>query len=224
LAVRMFHEEADITVHVLLDCSASMAVPAAARLVFAKRLAAAVAYIALANLDRVSVQTFSTGLGAALAPTRGKARVFKVFRFLAARTPEAGTYFANAARAFVARTKRSGPAVVITDGYDPEGIERGVDTLRHHGFDPFVIELVDPDEAKDDWAGDLELVDAETGDVRVVTMTRDTLDGYRSRRAARSAALARALREKQVRHLALNIHTPLPDAIMELLRHGGLFA
>ncbi|MEZ4256914.1 MAG: DUF58 domain-containing protein [Polyangiales bacterium] len=81
LAVRMFHEEADITVHVLLDCSASMAVPSAARLVFAKRLAAAVAYIALANLDRVSVQTFSTGLGAALAPTRGKARVFKVFRF-----------------------------------------------------------------------------------------------------------------------------------------------
>ena len=71
-----------MTVHVLVDASASMDFGAPNKLDFARRAGAALAYLGLANLDRVSVAFLGDGRATMLRPLRGKARVFEVFGFL----------------------------------------------------------------------------------------------------------------------------------------------
>ena len=82
LLIRLFEEEEDLSVYVIVDTSRSMEMGSPAKLDYAKRIAAALSYVALANLDRVSVLGFSDQMKSRLAPTRGKNRIFKVFEFL----------------------------------------------------------------------------------------------------------------------------------------------
>ena len=98
LFVKLFVEEEDVTVHVLVDASASMDFGTPNKLDFARRAAAALAYLGLAHLDRVSVAFLGEGHATHAPPLRGKARVFEVFGFLAAPRSERLTGLAAAAR------------------------------------------------------------------------------------------------------------------------------
>ena len=60
LFIKLFVEEEDVNVHVLLDASASMHHGAPDKLLFARRAAAALAYVGLASYDRVSLAVLHT--------------------------------------------------------------------------------------------------------------------------------------------------------------------
>ena len=110
--------------------------------------------------------------------TRGKARIFKVFRFLKELEPEGQTNLEDALKTFVAQNKRRGLVVLASDLYDPHGFERGINVLRYNKFDPFVVHIVDKEEAKPKLAGDVLLYDCETGDEREVTVTAKVLERF----------------------------------------------
>ncbi len=98
LFVKLFVEEEDVTVHVLVDASRSMDYGEPNKLDFARRSAAALAYVALANHDRVSVAFLGEGRVSALRPLRGKARAVELFRFLGTPRTERLTGLAAASR------------------------------------------------------------------------------------------------------------------------------
>lgn len=222
LLLRLFEEEEDLSVYVLLDTSASMDFGAPTKLLYGKRLAAALAYVALASLDRVSVATFSDAIGARLPPTRGKSRIFRVFEFLRGARADGRTGIEAAMRTFAAQNKRRGLAIVISDLYDPAGFERGLDALRFARFEPFVIQLVDPGEARPPLHGDVRLVDRETGEVREVTVTPRVLERYAAAHAAYLAEVASYCAKKQVPHVVVETSTPWDEAVLGVLRRGGL--
>lgn len=222
LLLKLFQEEEDLSVYVLLDTSASMEFGTPSKLTYGKRIAAALAYVALSSLDRVSVLTFSDVIGARLPPTRGKSRIFKVFDFLRAAPPEGSTGIEAAMRAFGAQHKRRGVAIVISDLYDPAGFERGIDALRYARFEPFVIQLVDPGEARPPLHGDVRLVDRETGEVREVTVTPRVLERYAAAHAAYLQGIASYCAQKQVPHVTIETSTPWDEAVLTVLRRGGL--
>lgn len=63
LALRLFQEEEDLTIEVLVDASASMSVGSPPKLDLALQIGAALAYVGLANLDRVAVTTLGDASG-----------------------------------------------------------------------------------------------------------------------------------------------------------------
>jgi uncharacterized protein (DUF58 family) len=134
LLLRLYEEEEDLSVYVLLDVSRSMSFGTPRKIDYGKKLAAALAYIALANLDRVSLLTFSDEVVGRIAPTRGKNRIFKAFEFLRPIEAEGRTGTADAMRTFVAQNKRRGVAILISDLYDPQGFEGGINALRFARF------------------------------------------------------------------------------------------
>ena len=73
LFLKLFLEEQDLTVHILVDASASMAEGEPAKDLFAKKLAAALGYIGLVNNNRVTLSLSPTGCAAQLANMRGAA-------------------------------------------------------------------------------------------------------------------------------------------------------
>lgn len=226
LLVRLFQEEEDLSVYVLVDTSRSMALGGEdgrpRKIDYAKRLAAAIAYVALGNLDRVSVLTFSDALGARLPSTRGKARIFRVFSFLRAASPDGRTGIADAMRTFVAHHPRRGLAIVISDLYDPAGFEQAIDVLRYARFEPVVLHLWDPTEARPPLHGDVRLVDTETGEARDVTVTARVLERYAAAHDAYRRRIEAYCRDKQVPYAGLSTSTPWDEAMLALLRRGGV--
>jgi len=63
LFIKLYVEEEDVTIHFLLDASASMASGHPSKLLFAKRAAAALGYIGLASEDKVAITSLGGRAG-----------------------------------------------------------------------------------------------------------------------------------------------------------------
>lgn len=180
LLLKRFQEEEDLHLYVLLDCSRSMGFGNPPKFDLARQVAAALAYIALADLDRVALVAFADRVLQDFPLSRGKARILGVMKFLEnLEATGTATNLSELVTAFVHRPQRRGLAVVISDLYDPAGFERGLDLLRHHRYEPHVIQLYDRTEAEPTVLGDVELVDCESGAVKKITVTEKNLRQYR---------------------------------------------
>ncbi|HLQ46451.1 MAG TPA: DUF58 domain-containing protein, partial [Planctomycetaceae bacterium] len=180
LLLKRFQEEEDLHVYLLLDCSRSMAFGSPPKFDLARQVVAALAYIALADLDRVAVIAFGKDVLADFPLTRGKDRILSLLRFLEDLTPEeADTDLARVFQGFTQRPQRRGLAVVVSDFFDPQGFERGLDLLRYRHYEPHIVQLVDRLEAEPNLLGELELVDIESETGQKVTITETALKKYR---------------------------------------------
>ena len=222
LLVRLFEEEEDLSVYVILDTSRSMGMGTPAKLTYAKKIAAALGYVALANLDRVSVLSFDAKMEQRLAPTRGKNRIFKVFDFLRGLRANGQTNLQDSMRTFAAQNKRRGVAILISDLYDPAGFEDGINQLRYAKFEPYVIQIFDPAELNPPLHGDVRLIDRETGNFREVTITPRVLERYKAAHEAYRKEIADFCGKKQVAYHALKTDVPFDEAVLNILRAGGL--
>jgi uncharacterized protein (DUF58 family) len=226
LLLRLYEEEEDLAIYLIVDTSGSMAFGAdgrggGAKLRYAKKVCAALAYVGLANLDRVSIVSTSDHVMARMQETRGKARIFKVFRFLRELEPSGVTDLGDALKAFVAQNKRRGLAVLISDLYDPKGFERGINVLRYNKFDPFVVHVVDPSEARPALNGDVLLYDCETGEEREVTVTAKVLRRFEEVHRAYVAEIARFCATHQVSYIEADVKVPFDELILRVFRRGG---
>ena len=225
LLLRLFEEEEDLAIYLIVDASTSMGFPGgdshAAKLRYAKRVAAALAYVGLANLDRVSLSSTTDKVMGRMPQTRGKARIFKVFRFLKELKPDGQTNLEDALKSFVAQNKKRGLVVLASDLYDPHGFERGINVLRYNKFDPFVVHVVDKQEAKPKLAGDVLLYDCETGDEREVTVTAKVLERFEHAYKEYLEEIERFCSSKQVPYIQADVSVPFDDLILRVFRRGG---
>ncbi len=221
LLLRLFEEEEDLYIYLLLDVSDSMLMGTPAKLTYGMQVAAALSYVGLANLDRVCLITLSDGLKDRLPPARGKGRIFKVFEFLRSARHGGQTKLALSMRSFVHQNKRRGLTVLISDFYDPLGYTDAINMLRYNHFEPFAIQIIDPLEAKPKVKGDLELIDCETGDTRAITVTPRLLEAYIQAHETYCRDLAEFCTTRQVPLFRAQTDVPFDDLILRIFRKGG---
>jgi uncharacterized protein (DUF58 family) len=221
LFLRLFEEEEDLYIYFLLDCSRSMQIGESTKWDYAKKVAAALGYIGLSNLDRVSIIPFSSKLDGRLPPSRGKAQIFKIFDFLRALEAGEHTSLEDAFSTFVAQNKRRGIAVVLSDFYDPRGFEDGLNKLRYYKFEPIVIHIYDERELNPTIQGELQLVDVETGDMRELTLTPEVIKEYREAFFEFSSELEDYCTKKQVLYFRVPIQEAFDELVLRVFRAGG---
>jgi uncharacterized protein (DUF58 family) len=221
LLVRLYEEEEDLAIYFILDTSASMAFGDGRKLRYAKKVCAALAYVGLANLDRVTMVTTSDRVMERMPETRGKARIFKAFRFLREVKAEGTTDLGDAMKTFVAQNKRRGLAVLVSDLYDPRGFEKGINVLRYNKFDPFVVHVTDPGEGKPRLNGDVLVYDCETGDEREVTVTAKVLSLFGEAYAEYVATIDRFCATHQVPYVTASVDVAFDELILRVFRRGG---
>jgi uncharacterized protein (DUF58 family) len=222
LLLRLFEEEEDLYIYILVDVSDSMSIGSPLpKLHYAMQVGAALTYVGLANLDRVAIVPFGDRIMDRLAPSRGKNRIFRVFQFL--RSCEIGgqTELADCMKDFVAQNKRRGLAVVISDFYDPKGFEQGINTLRYNKFEPFVLQVYDQREADPPLHGDLTLVDCETGDTREVTVSRSLLEQYKRAHASYCKELEAYCTKYAMPFFRTHTGIPFDQLVLKIFRSGG---
>ena len=186
--LRLFEEMEDLPVYLMPDLSASAYVAEtgagnaelAPRAHAGLRCAMALAAIALGQHDSVGVFPFSNDVRVAIRPQSGAGRLVTFAKVLATLGPDSDvasrqTDIAQSLKKFGAMNLRSGLLVLISDFFDPAGIEAITKALGRTRHRLLLVQLVrkgdrSPDPAH--MAGDLRLVDAETGDAQNLSITK----------------------------------------------------
>ena len=218
LFVKLFIEEEDVTVTLLLDASASMTSGQPSKLTFAKRAAAALGYIALASEDRIVVSALTGRVARRRAAMRGSGRVFRLLADLSAIEPAAGTTdLVAAARHAGAQLHGRGVIVLLSDLLDP-GADRVIRELAATGSELVVLHILSPDELDPALEGDLRLVDTETGDRVDITADLATIDAYKARLTAWKAGFADTAAKRRASYVDLASDVNLADLMFAELR------
>lgn len=220
--IKLFVEEEDLTVHLLLDTSASMDWGEPHKLTYAIRVAGALGYIALSGLDRVTVTALGTK-AATLSPRRGKAQANALFRFLQEITPSGRIDLAAALRTYATTTRPVGPLLLLSDLMD-EGWADGLRALGAQGFDVTVLHLLAPQEVNPILAGDLKLLDVETNHAVEITADFDLLQRYRASLTAWQGKLQRFCTARAMHYVPVETAIPFADLLFSLLRRRGVLA
>jgi uncharacterized protein (DUF58 family) len=214
LFLKLFHEEGDVCLYLLVDASASMGFGSPSKLVYAMRVAAALGYIALANLDRVSAVVLRGDRCAGLDLLKGKQQIFKIFRFLEGQRPEGRTSLHKALRAFGGESRHAGQVVLLSDLMDESGAVDGLKYLDYRGFEIQLIQVLSPEEMDPTVEEGSTVVDSETGEVVPVR----SLAGYAAGRDAFLKALGEQCAEAGIPYLLANTATPFEDLVLRRLR------
>ena len=218
LFVKLFIEEEDVTITLLIDASASMASGRPEKLLFAKRAAAALGYIGLASEDRVAVSALGGRASRRQTPLRGSGRVFRLLSNLSAIQPATGpTDLVAAARHAAAQLHGRGVVVLMSDLLDPAA-DRVIRELAATRSELIVLHVLSPDELDPPLEGDLRLVDSESGEGVDVTADLATLDAYRTRLAEWKQGLADLAARRRASYVDLATDVPLNDLIFAELR------
>jgi uncharacterized protein (DUF58 family) len=220
LFLKLFVEEEDLNVYILLDASKSMDFGSPTKLLYGKRIAAALSYIALCNFDRVGLAALSDGAAATLRPKRGKGSAISIFRYLESIRPSGPTCMAEAIRDFSLRTSQPGLVIVISDFFDPES-RVALNSLVSRKFDVMVLHLLDEEEVKPTIVGDLLLVDSEAGGKREVTITPSLLKRYRQRFAEFCKEIEDYCTQYGCSYIRVTNGTPFEEFILNYLRQRG---
>ncbi len=222
LLLKRFQEEQDLNVYLMLDCSRSMGFGDPPKFDLARHLIAALAYIALADLDRITVLAFSEKIVNEFPLTRGKARILPLMRFLEKlKVTGHNTNLGRSAQGLIHRNNRPGLAVVVSDLFDEHGFEAGLDQLRYRRFDGHVIQLFDPKEADPALLGDVEMVDVETESLRKVTVTEKNVRKYKELFAEHQSSVRTYCRNYEIGCTQTPATIPFDDLVLRMMRESG---
>jgi uncharacterized protein (DUF58 family) len=222
LYIKLFAEEEDLHVYLLIDTSRSMDHGSPNKLDFVKRLAASLSYVALASLDRVAIASYGAGTSMMLAPRRGKHTIFAVIEFLEALRANGSTSLVKTVKELVARRWRPGVIIVITDGLDPNGCVEPLDRLIYHSFQPMVIQVLAPDELAPDLRGDLELVDCEFATAVEVSINDRARRQYQVRLRELLDDIEHTCRRRRVPYVLARSDAPLDSLLLRYLRQAQM--
>lgn len=221
LFVKLFVEEEDVTVHVLVDASRSMDYGEPNKLDAARRAAAALAYLGLASMDRVSIAFLGDGRADGLRPLRGKRRTLELFRFLSEPRGDRLTGLAAAARDYVSRIRGSGPLILISDLMDP-GYLDALRDLASTRSQLSVLHLLAPDELDPEVPADARLVDNETGHGIEVSGGGDLVERYGARLAEWQAEIGSFVARRGGAYVTVRSDHDLADLLFDVLRRRGV--
>ena len=217
LFLKLFVEEEDLYVYLIVDASRSMDFGHPGKLLYARRIAAALSYIALSNLDRVGLAVLSGPTAHTLSPKRGKQSAAAIFDWLGSIRAGGDTQLSASLRDFSLRTPQPGLAIVVSDFLDKD-YRKALSTLVSRKFEVTVFHLLDQDEVKPPAVGDLLLIDCETDERREITVTQTLLRKYQQRLAEFCGGLESCCSRYGCNYVRITNQSPFEDLILSYLR------
>jgi uncharacterized protein (DUF58 family) len=220
--LRLFVAEEELPLSLFVDLSGSMDWGKPNKAETARRLAGALAYVALAALDRVRLTVFATGPTSGGTPYRGRRAAAQLFARL--QSFPAGGVTNYEKLVWPIGRQRPGMTVFITDGLGEPSIDPALTALQRAQQEGAVLQLLAPQELALDWTGDVRLRDAETGLEREFTATPLTQGSYLRALAQRTDQIETAAHRRGLRFARLSTAEPIDEMVQITLRRIGLLA
>lgn len=216
--VKVFHEERELTVMLLLDLSGSHLFGTRGR--FKRELLAEVAgmlaFLAIRTNDKVGAILFSAGVEKYIPPQKGAAHVWRLIKEIFTYEPRDLTTAIDSVLVYLNRVvKRHAIVFLISDCMDT-GFDRSLQlTARKH--DLTIIRVRDPAEMDLPEVGYVRLRDPETGRLALInTNSRRVRDGWRAHRQEMDDALSGLLKRAGVDLVDLTTDGPVAEPLARL--------
>ncbi|MCD4823488.1 MAG: DUF58 domain-containing protein [Phycisphaerae bacterium] len=222
LFMKLFMEEQDLTVHVLLDVSGSMATGEPTKDLAARRLAAALSYVSLVNNNRVTLSAFCDGLTGQMPNMRGRIYLPQMAEFLLSAEADGPSDFDKACRQATATRQGSGVMIVISDFLLKEGYENALRQLISRNYELYVVQMLSPQERSPEISGDLRLLDCEDYDVAEITLNAALMKSYKRTLAGFCNSLRDFCTARGARYLPAVSSDPVEKLVLNSLRRLGL--
>ncbi len=222
LFIRLFMEEEDLHLYLLIDNSLSMDFGTPTKLQYAKQMAAALGFIGLVNMDRVVVEAFNDRLTQSLPPSRGRRSLWRLMDFLQKVEPAGPSDLRRALRTFSLKCSGKGIVILLSDLMDKGGYEDALRYLVARQLDIYVVQILSQEEIEPEIVGDLRLTDIEDDDVAEITVTGPLLRRYKQNLAAYRAALHEFCSRRGIAYLFTSNQVPFERLVLTYLRQRGL--
>lgn len=222
LFLKLFLEEEDLCVHIIVDCSASMAEGDPSKTHAARQLAAALGYIGLVNNNRVTLTAFAEGIIAQRTNLRGRHRLASLAELLLNVEASGVTEFERTARQLALSRQGKGITILISDFLIKDGYEQGLRYLIGRNYDLYAVQLLSPQELNPTFTGDLRLVDIEDDDTAEVTISAPLLKRYKATVEAYCARLQEFCTRRGIVYLGTASDTAVETLVLDYLRRRGL--
>jgi uncharacterized protein (DUF58 family) len=218
LLLKVFIAEEEMNVYLLVDTSRSMAEGAPPKIDYAKKVAAALGYIGLKNLDRVGGSSFASALQAPLTLGRGRKQILSLFRFLSKLSCEGETNLRSAIHSFTNLFPHPGLVIIVSDLFDPAGWRAGIEELAIKKYQLLVIHILDPQELNPEPWGDVALNDVESGRERRLFMDADMVRRFRAELTQYFREIETVCAAHRIDYLRTTTQTPFDEFVLQTLR------
>jgi uncharacterized protein (DUF58 family) len=241
LFLKMYEEEEELRVTIFLDTSESMSFGNPAKIEYAKKIAAALGYIALCNFDTVQVLPLANDddVGAhggapesapnerahrraPLRPVHGKRMALRFFQDIVQLPCEGKTTLNESLRCQALKARRAGVSILISDFLSPDGYEDGLKHLLARHNDIYTFHILAPEELKPSFLGDWRVVDSETGATTEVSISRGQLKKYQQTVNAFCQRLKEYCTQRGVNYLFTSTDQPFEDLMLKYIRRAGM--
>ena len=226
--IKLLEDEEDLALHILIDASASMNWPQGAedsdrhKFRHAQRLAAGLAWCALASNDRTRLSSVSAAGSATFGPLRGRGHSLRMLTFIEGLQPAGEVDLDAALREQALRSRRPGLFVLISDMLTTVSLTEALNALAAAGHELLLLHLLAPDEIEPPVTGDLRLIDVESGTAREVTIDAAMRTRYAQRLDDWRAQLRRTLLQGGGHYLSVSSEEPWERVILRDLRRLGV--
>jgi uncharacterized protein (DUF58 family) len=221
--VKVFEEEREMTVMLLVDMSASKGFGSKKQLKqdLVTELCAVLAFSAIQNNDKVGVIFFSDQVEKFIPPKKGKSHILMIIRELINFTPEhKGTNIKEALRYFTLAIKRRCTAFLISD-FLSEGFEDEL-KIANKKHDLIALQVYDQREVEMPNVGLVQLEDAESGQVRWFnTAKKKNRIAYKANGLRMHGQIKDQLKRSGVDHTRLATHESYIQPLMTLFKRRG---
>ena len=218
--VKVFEEERELTVMLVVDVSASGDFGTRERLKgeVAVEICALLAFSAIKNNDKVGLIIFSDHVEKFVPPRKGKRHVLRVLRELLYHRPEGRGTDIRAALDYLNHVQRKRAVTFLVSDFRDAGFEKSLAVAgRRH--DMIAVRVGDLREREIPPVGLLELEDPETGE-RLVVNTSDPRfrAGFRERSRSARQELDRTLRRGKVDVIDIETGEPYVRPLMRFFQ------
>jgi len=224
LFVKLFMEEQDLTLYLLLDTSASMGWGAGTKLKTARQLAAALGYMSLVNQEQVSAAAIGPDINGYLPVQRGRGAVTRLWGFIMEQEAAGNTDMNQALRQAGRFIRRPGITVLISDLLSPSGFQDGLNYLQHLGQQVVVLHVLEAGEMNPQLLGNYRLVDCETGLAKEVSITPMLLEAYREQVRQFIEGIRDFCRSREITYQAVGAEDDIEQLLLRSLRSAGVLA
>ena len=219
--LKLFVAEEELTIHLLVDNTASMDWGEPNKLLYARRAAGAFGYIALSSLDRVTVMAFGDGAARQLPGVRGKRGALPLFDFLQKLPAGAGGSLPAACRHYAQTAHNAGPLLLCSDLMDP-GWQDAIRALSTRPFEITILHILAPQEIHPQLDGDFRLIDVEGGAPVEITADLDALRRYDENLRAWRDEIEAFCKGRSINYIFVNTALPVEELVLSNLRRRAV--
>lgn len=221
LWVKVFTAEEDRTLYLLLDTSGSMGSGDPSKLRFSSEAAAALAYIASRNQDRVGIFSLGTDIKAFRRPAKGTGPLLDSFRFLESLKASGTTDLSASCSRFLCGTDRSGIVVLFSDLLDLQDYREGIKRLLYRRFEVIIVHVLSDNDMSPGFTGPVILNDREGAGKMKLNPDGPMLRAYQDNLGLFLKRTERFCCSNGVEYLRVTSSVPFESFILDCLRKEG---